>query len=68
MSEVSIKELRARNNLTQRDVAKAIGISVQTYNNWEVNGIALVKLENIKRLADYYGVPLDTIKVTPPMK
>lgn len=38
-----IMRLRARAGLTQRQVAEAIGITVQTVSNWE-NGVRTPKL------------------------
>lgn len=57
----TLKELRARKNLTQKDVAKDLGVSYQTYNSWEkdVSGVAISK---VQALADYFGVQLSQIK------
>ncbi len=56
----SLKELRARKNKTQKQVAADLGISPATYCEWEkdLSQIAIVK---VKALAQYYGVPLDQI-------
>lgn len=35
MRQYTLKELRARKNMTQADIAKEIGVSPQTYNAWE---------------------------------
>lgn len=56
----SLKELRARKNETQEDVAKALGISVQTYNAWEKN-ISNVGVSKVLALANHFGVKLTEI-------
>lgn len=40
---------------TQADIAKAIGVSAQTFNTW-VKGIAIPRMGKIQRLADYFNV------------
>ncbi len=56
----SLRELRARRRLTQKQVAKDLGISYQTYNMWEkdISGVAVSKVQAV---ADYFGVPLGQI-------
>lgn len=56
----SLKELRARKNETQEDVAKALGISVQTYNAWE-KSISNVGVSKVLALANHFGVNLTEI-------
>ena len=60
----TLKELRARKNLTQREVAHDLGISPQTYNAWErdVSGVAVSK---VQALAEYFGVSLGQIILLP---
>ena len=50
-----LAELRARKGLTQAEVAKDLGISVQTYNTWEKD-LSHVSISKVIALADYYGV------------
>jgi transcriptional regulator with XRE-family HTH domain len=59
----SLRELRARHNLTQKQVANDLGISFQTYNAWEkdISGVAVSKVQAV---ADYFGVPLGQISFT----
>lgn len=59
----TLKELRARKNKTQAEVANDLGISAQTYNAWEqdISNISVIK---VLAVADYYGVTLDEIKFT----
>lgn len=59
----TLKELRARKDLTQREVAKDLGISYQTYNAWEqdISGVAISK---VYAVAEYFGVTVDELKWT----
>lgn len=45
--QFTVKELRARKNLTQRQVADALGVSLPTYGAWEKNisGVGVSKVE-----------------------
>lgn len=56
----SLKELRARKNWTQKETAKNLGISEQTYNAWEkdVSGVAVSK---VNALAILFEVKLSQI-------
>lgn len=56
----SLKELRARKNLTQKQVAKNLGVSVQTYNSWEKD-ISNVAVSKVQLIANFYGVKIDEI-------
>lgn len=56
----TIKELRARKNVTQAKAAKDLGVSVQTYNAWEKD-ISNVKVSKVLTIAEYYGVSLNDI-------
>ena len=58
----SLKELRARKNETQATVAEALGISNQTYCAWEKD-ISKVSFGKVVKLAQYFEVQLDDIKV-----
>ena len=60
MQQYSIKELRARKNITQAETAKKIGITVQTYNSWEKD-ISKVSVGKVKALADLFGVTIGEI-------
>jgi transcriptional regulator with XRE-family HTH domain len=57
----TLKELRARKNKTQIQVAKDLGISYQTYNAWEQN-LSNVGISKVYTLAEYFGVAIDEIK------
>lgn len=59
-TQYTIKELRARKNVTQAEAAKALGISTQTYCAWE-RDISNVSVSKVIAVADYYGVSLGEI-------
>lgn len=50
---------RAEKNVTQREVAEAIGANPSTVGMWEQR--AGVSLEDAMKLADYYGCTLDEL-------
>ena len=39
--KITIKELRARHNLTQEEFAKSVGTSAQTVSAWEKNRLSI---------------------------
>lgn len=57
----TLKELRARKDKTQIEVAKDLGISYQTYNAWEQD-LSNVGIGKVYALAEYFGVRIDEIK------
>lgn len=65
--QYSVKELRARKNKTQREVAKDLGISTQTYNAWEKD-ISKVKISKVQALAEYFGCQLSEIFFAKPLE
>lgn len=58
--QFTVKELRARKNKTQAEVAQDLGISIQTYNAWEKD-ISNVAVSKVQALADYFGVAIGQI-------
>lgn len=56
----SLRELRARKNKTQRQVAADLGISTTTYCAWE-NDISNVAISKVQAVANYFGVALGQI-------
>ncbi|MBE5922626.1 MAG: helix-turn-helix transcriptional regulator [Lachnospiraceae bacterium] len=60
MQQYSLKELRARKNLTQSEVAEIMGISVQTYNAWEKD-VSNVAIGKVNALAEFFGVTVGEI-------
>ncbi|MCI9491593.1 MAG: helix-turn-helix transcriptional regulator [Lachnospiraceae bacterium] len=55
---VKIKDARLASNLTQEQVAEALGISRQTVSNWE-NGKTYPDIINVIKMSDLYHVSLD---------
>lgn len=55
-----IKKLRENNNLTQKELANALGITQSALSKYE-KGERLIKLQFIKRLSEYFGVTEDEI-------
>ncbi len=56
----SLRELRARKNKTQSQVAADLGISTTTYCGWEKD-ISRVAVSKVKAVADYFGVAISQI-------
>ncbi len=56
----SLKELRARNNLSQSDMAKRLGVSLTSYNKWEAD-LTNVKVSQLIQIADILGVDMSEI-------
>lgn len=50
-----LKELRQEKKLSQKEIAKEMGISEKTLSRWE-NGESQIKPEKAQQLADYFGV------------
>ena len=53
-----LKALRVERSIMQKDIANAIGVSVQAYSNYEV-GKREPDLDTVIRLAEYFGVTAD---------
>ncbi len=60
MRQYTLKELRARKNMTQADIAKEIGVSPQTYNAWE-KSVSNVSIGKVEALANFFGVTIGQI-------
>ena len=52
-----LKELRKEKKLTQKELAKEIGISKRTLAYWE-NGESQIKPEKAEKLANFFGVSI----------
>ncbi|WP_247644746.1 helix-turn-helix transcriptional regulator [Streptococcus sp. NLN76] len=50
-----LKELRTEKKLTQKELAKKIGVHYRTLQNWETNETQ-IKPDKAQILADYFGV------------
>ena len=51
-------ELREDFNLKQKDIAKLLNITQQTYSLWE-NGSKIIPLKHLNSLCNYYNVSMD---------
>lgn len=60
--QYTIRELRARYHLRQRDVAKLVGVSEQTIRAWERRPW-IIKVQKLQELADLFKVKIDDIFV-----
>lgn len=60
--QYTLKELRARNGLTQAQVAEKIGVSTLTYRLWEQNPLK-IQIDAFYQLASIFGVKIDDIFV-----
>ncbi len=58
----SLKELRAREDKTQIEMAGLLGVSVQTYNTWE-NNFKKLSIEKAKKVASILNASLDEIYI-----
>ncbi len=55
--------LRNMYGMSQEEIAEKIGISRQAYAKWE-KGATVPDIEKCKRLADFYGVTVDSLLKT----
>lgn len=61
--QYSLKELRARKDWTQKETARRLGVSVQTYNAWEKD-VSRVAIGKVIQIAELFEVDLSEILVT----
>ncbi|MDU0938796.1 MAG: helix-turn-helix transcriptional regulator [Clostridiales bacterium] len=62
MRKYSLKELRARLNLTQEILAFKLGVTTATYNNWE-KSLLNVKIKYLLKISDFFKISLDEILI-----
>ena len=55
-----LTDLRTQRGLSQSELGEIVGVSNKAISKWE-NGEALPRLERLKRLADYFGVPVEEL-------
>ena len=55
-----LKELRKEKKLSQKEIAKEMGISEKTLSRWE-NGESQIKPEKTQKLADLFGVSIGNL-------
>ncbi len=58
MLSINIKEIRIRKNLTQSEVATALGVSSVVYSRYE-SGARQPSIETLIQMADIFGVTVD---------
>lgn len=61
--EINLKKLRLlrlQNEKTERELAEMLSIATNTYHNKE-KGQRAIKLEEAKKLADYYNVSIEEL-------
>ena len=56
----NIRAERSRRNMSQEELAKAVGASPASITNWE-NGTNAIGLDKACRLADFFGITLDEL-------
>ena len=59
MFKISLKELRESKGMTQRDFAAEFGVSKGTVGMWESGAREPRTIDEINRIADYFGVSTD---------
>lgn len=57
----SLKELRARKDMTQKEMAEYLGISPQTYCDWEKNP-GMIKLSKLIEIGKCFEINISEIK------
>lgn len=55
-----LRSLRITRNLTQQEVANAIGIASSTLGGWELNK-SFPRRKNLEKLAEFYGITVEEI-------
>lgn len=57
---IKLKELRNKIGISQKEVAQKVGINYSMYNRYE-NGLNEPDLATVIKLADFFGVSVDTL-------
>lgn len=60
MLATNLRIQRAKKRVRQQDVADAVSIDQAALSQYE-NGTRVPSVETVVRLADYYGISLDTL-------
>ena len=60
MYNLNIKEIRTQKNITQKQIADALGMTYQQYQKIE-NGINIPGIDKVVKIALYLNVRLDDI-------
>lgn len=59
---ISLKAARVNANMTQREWAKALDVTVDTVLNWE-KGKSEPRLSDLRKISELSGIPMDFIFV-----
>lgn len=59
MFKIRLKELRENKGMNQREFAADFGVSAGTIGMWESGAREPKTLEDLQRIADYFGVSVD---------
>ncbi|MDD5887704.1 MAG: helix-turn-helix transcriptional regulator [Oscillospiraceae bacterium] len=62
---VTLKACRANANLTQEELAEALGVSSVTVNKWE-KGFGEPNFSQVKKISELSHIPLDYILIQEP--
>ena len=54
----TLKELRARTNMSQAQLAVQLGVNPATYNAWET-----MRAEDVKKIAEFYNIKPQDIAI-----
>lgn len=60
MPKISLEAIRINSNMTQKEWAKALGVSPATVFNWE-KGYSEPSLSQVRKMSNISGVPMDFI-------
>lgn len=62
MPKISLAAVRVNANMTQKEWADALGVSISTVCNWESNKTS-PDLAQVRKMGEMSGIPLDFIFV-----
>lgn len=60
MKKMTLKMLRVRDNLTQGEIAKKIGVSTETWSNWE-NKKTFPDIPKLQKIEEVFNVTYNDI-------
>lgn len=58
--KMTLKMLRARDNLTQKQAAQMVGVSSETWSNWE-NAKSFPDIQKLKIIEEKFNIKYDDI-------
>lgn len=60
--QITLRAARVNTNMTQREWAKNLGVTVDTVLNWE-KGKSEPRLSDLRKISELSGIPMDFIFV-----